>query len=206
MERGYPLDKRPRLAASVDRGFKPQTIATAMMRFDLPVRQIVAVLRESEPDGEVTERHCNNEYKKISRLDTVYGKVSHELPIELEDWTIHKLYVNNPFALVFAAASLSKPFSRFLQKHLKQTNKIVFYCDETTPGNALRPDNGRSYEALLWTFGEFPIWYRTRRHGWFKFCYVLADVRDKVTWGNARNHQKNDVPFLSKTRPVRVQL
>ena len=184
MARGHPVAKRCRVEMQKPAP-TPQLVASAMMKFDMPVQQIVAILRETEPEGEpeLTVRDCTGEYTKFSKLDTKYGKVCHELPIELEDGSSHNLYVNNPFALLFAAASLSKPFSRFLQKHLKQTNAINFYTDETTPGNNMRPDSGRTYEALLWTFTDLPPWWRTRRHGWFKFCYVLASVRDKVRGG-----------------------
>ena len=97
-----------------------------MMRFDMPVNQIVAVLRETEPSSKLTRVRCTDEYTKFSKLETIYGRVTYEIPIELEDGTIHRMYANNPFALLFAAARLSQRFSRFLQKHLKQENKMNF--------------------------------------------------------------------------------
>jgi hypothetical protein len=178
--------KRRRLEAA-DEGdhAAPNTsaIATAMMRFDMPVEQIVKILRDTEPEKQLTRGACRNELTKFSRMETIYGKVSHEVPLELEDGSIYTAYVNNPFALLFAAASVSKRFSRFLQANIKQSNKIICYTDETVPGNNMRPEQARSYEALLWTMSDFPSWFRTRKHGWLKFGYILSHVRDRVRGG-----------------------
>jgi hypothetical protein len=50
------------------------------------------------------------------------------------------------------------------------------YNDGVTPGNMIRPDKGRHFEALYWTLLEYPSWFRTRigAAGWVGFSYVLA--------------------------------
>jgi hypothetical protein len=59
--------------------------------------------------------------------------------------------------------------------------RIAFYCDGVKPGNVLRPDSGREFEAVYWTFMEFPDFFRTRSaFGWLPLCFVerhrLKDV------------------------------
>ena len=44
-------------------------------------------------------------------------------------------------------------------RHTRGQATIVFYTDETTPGNNKRPDKGRSYEALLWTIKQLPDFF-----------------------------------------------
>ena len=60
----------------------------------------------------------------------------------------------------------------FLGVHLRAGARIMFYTDETRPGNQLRPDKGREYQAILWSFAELPHWYLNRQHGYLKFAYV----------------------------------
>ena len=80
------------------------------------------------------------------------------------------LYVNNPFALLHAACATQPKLMQFLQEHMPHgKGTLVFYADETDPGNVHRPDGARVYEALLWTIAELPAWYKVRRHGWFSW-------------------------------------
>lgn len=50
---------------------------------------------------------------------------------------------------------------------------IILYLDEATPGNQLRPDNGRACQCVFWSILEFPQWFRSRNLGWLPFSYVL---------------------------------
>ena len=75
-------------------------------------------------------------------------------------------------------------FGDFLKRHLHGSAAIlVFYTNETTPGNAFRPDKGRTFEALTFTFLELPLWYIARKHGYFKFAYILSDVTSQARGG-----------------------
>ena len=46
-----------------------------------------------------------------------------------------------------------------------------------------RPDHGRSYESLLWTFAELPVFFRNRKHGFFKFAHVLSSTVEDIEGG-----------------------
>ena len=56
----------------------------------------------------------------------------------------------------------------------------------------LRPDKGRSYEAVMWSVLEWPEWFRQRLDsaGWLGLCYVLSCQLDaaNVTIGCLLKH------------------
>ena len=147
-------------------------VADAMMSFDVPVAQIVKVASS----GGVTRRACEAHLQQCSDMSTDYGKVSTPLDLQMTDGSVSTIYINNPFALLFAAASVSPKFGKFIAANVPQRAKIAFYTDETTPGNSNRPDHARSHEALLWTFVDLPTWFLDRQHGFFKFGFVLSQT------------------------------
>jgi len=174
------MGKVPRVASMA--ATQQRVLAEAMMRLDIPVSKVLAVVNHNSCD-DFTARECQNEYRQYSRMSTPYGTVATSLRVQLTDGTATDLYINNPFALLYAAATTSPKFGAFLLHHTQQFGnhaRIVIYSDETTPGNQHRPGNARSYECLQWTLCELPTWYRERQHGWFKFSYILSDVVDKV--------------------------
>jgi hypothetical protein len=57
------------------------------------------------------------------------------------------------------------------------------YADEATPGNVHRPDKGRKFMAVYWTFREFPDWFRNGPAGWFPLSFVHHKVMDTIPGG-----------------------
>jgi hypothetical protein len=80
----------------------------------------------------------------------------------------------NPFAFLWLAAKLDDSLGAFFEQHLSgKTCRLAFYCDGVKPGNVLRPDLGRSFEAVYWTFMEFPDYFRSRcAFGWLPLCFL----------------------------------
>ena len=138
-------------------------LATSMMTFDIPVQQILKIVGKTR--NTVAKRECDAEFQKYSNIETVYGSVTQSIKVNLEGGGAKMIYVNNPFALIHAACGLNPRFGDFLAFHLQESATLVLYTDEATPGNQLRPDPARSFEALLFTFAELPQWFRDRRHG-----------------------------------------
>ena len=159
-------------------------MARRMMARGMPVFQVLRVLGNSEGD-QAGRKACAAELQQFSRMQTMYGSVSTCFAMQKLDGTEINIYHNNPFALLHAACIVQPKFATFLLKHLRSGKppRIVIYADETTPGNVLRPDHGRSYESLLWTFAELPQFFRDRKHGFFKFAHVLSSVVDDIEGG-----------------------
>ena len=52
------------------------------------------------------------------------------------------------------------------------------YMDGSKPGNPLRPDDGRAFEAAYWMFHEWPEHLRRQAKSWLTFMYIrVADLR-----------------------------
>ena len=147
------------------------SIAETMLDNGFAVKKVLEVANKF---GTVTRRVCETRLAEFSETVTPYGKVATTMDILLDSGATEKAVVNNPFAMLHAACSLSLEFGAFLVKH--KAKSLIFYTDATTPGNQLRPDAGRSHEAMLWSFAELPHWFLSRGHGWFRFAYVLVDV------------------------------
>ena len=125
--------------------------------------------------------------KLFSETQTPYGKVTTCIDVPLETGGTHAMYCNDPFALLSAACAARPGFGDFLARYLPTDSgskaTLAIYADETTPGNELRPDNGRKYYAVTWTFAELPQWFTTRNHGWFKFTYLPAETLENIRGG-----------------------
>ena len=139
----------------------------------------------------------------IRQIHTPYGPLfrSFEIPSRTEGESLNVTYVC-PFAFLFYACEFAPPFAAFLEACIGRRGlanrempgsstdqplpadapkaSVVFYYDEVTPGNNLRPDKGRQYLAVYWTFLEFPAWFRASQNGWFTMCYVPVETLAKM--------------------------
>ena len=77
------------------------------------------------------------------------------LALNLMSGDVHRVRIINPFALLWFMACSSVHALRFLASYLgNKISRICLYHDGVTPGNCLRPDVGRSYDALFDSGGE----------------------------------------------------
>ena len=174
-------DPAPKLLKTNDR---LQEVAQALMRLDVPVQRLVKSMCGSRNRNK--GREFDADLTAFSKMVTPYGTVATtiELPAIYGDTVT--LHCNNPFAFLWAASSVNNEFGDFIHGHLVSNGgrgRVVVYIDETTPGNALRPDRGRSFEAILFSFAELPYWYLHRKHGFFKFGFIQTVDVLKVVGG-----------------------
>lgn len=95
-----------------------------------------------------------------------------------------KWHFIEPAALMHVLATDSEEFRNLMvgimatrgSEHLG----IVIFMDECTPGNVMRPDNGRELQHVLWTLVEFPDWLSVRDEGWFTFGCCRSSLVDRV--------------------------
>ena len=109
-------------------------------------------------------------------FDTDYGTLSKWMRFGT-DGDAKSLRYLCPFALMSHLSKLQPEFAGLLKKSLGGFHgSIALYVDEVTPGNPLRPDTARKYQAVYWTFLQMPTWLRTRssagHFGWFTFAYI----------------------------------
>jgi hypothetical protein len=143
----------------------------------------LAIAPQARCNG-VSRWSASNELHKYDDVVTPYGPLFQSFPVGPNAFDVEFI---SPFAMLWYMCSTSQPAAEFLVHHLagKQC-KLAFYCDAVTPGNVLRPDFGRSFEAIYWSFLEFPDWFRTRaQNGWFLFAFVECKVVKTVPGGMA---------------------
>jgi len=61
--------------------------------------------------------------------------------------------------------------------------RLVFYCDEVTPGNALKLDNKRKTNAYYATLVELPPVLRAHRENWFPMAFLRSTVAKVAVGG-----------------------
>jgi len=136
---------------------------------------------------EVSRRSVAEELHKHDNVETLHGRLYGSLSVATTDGGTLDVVCVNPFAFLWYMASMSVIARDFLVEHLTgKTCKIAFYNDSVTPGNVLRPDAGRTFEAFYWTFMDFPDWFRSKAsQGWFAVAFVAATSMAKVKGGIA---------------------
>jgi len=133
---------------------------------------------EDEPDA----KYC---CEALLDQNTPYGPLIEVIDLPLEGGECHKWSICNPFALLFVLCGLCCKFAKFLQEIADYSSgvasmKLIYYTDEETPGNQLRPDNSRKTQCHYWTFKEFPAWFRTRCEAWMVLGYLNCDIEAEV--------------------------
>ena len=91
----------------------------------------------------------------------------------------------DPKALLWASMCLSPQLTRLVvdQAASGRPCKVVLATDDVKPGNALRPDKGRTYYALYFTLLCLPHWYLRSPFGWWSILYIRAKIVDQSPSG-----------------------
>ena len=120
-----------------------------------------------------------------SNTDTPYGRVAQEFVIGSGDST-RTVHFAHPMALLHKACKDCPQLGRYIVDCLghQGVGRVALYMDGTTPGNQMRPDHGRTYDAIYWTIMEFPHSFRSRDEiGWIPFAFVTK--KDLVATGTS---------------------
>ena len=145
---GLALSKRPRKTCPAEAQLATQQLAYTLMRHNVPVTRIMEIVETNVPESVLGRRACDKVMQSYSKLATIYGPLTKTMEVPLVGGGATTVYMNNPFSFIRAAAELSQPFNKFLQRHLPKKASISIYNDEATPGNQHCLDNARSYTAL----------------------------------------------------------
>ena len=109
---------------------------------------------------------------------TLYGAVLQTTNLEYNGHQIEVDFIE-PRALVRFLVDNCPPFGPYLLQRLHGGHgNVMTYMDGSKPGNPLRPDDGRAFEAAYWMFHEWPEHLRRQAKCWFTFMYIrVADLR-----------------------------
>ena len=110
------------------------------------------------------------------------------MKIDLDNANSVSWHYLHPCALLHAFSKRRPEFGDLL-RHV-ETQRVIIYMDEITPGNVLRPDHGKSVAMWYWTLLDLPDWYIGRNEGWFYFAAfpvnLIGDVTDGYSYLFAR--------------------
>ena len=140
--------------------------------------------------GNREQCHLQEATTKHGNAITPYGTVTQRVKLT-DDYFME--YVH-PCAYFFYLSSICERFSKLINDLLDtvgaQPLNVIVYGDEMTPGNPLRPDDGR--EAWQWSFSivEFPSHLLRSHAGWVHITTLRSSVLGDLTGG---------VPTLAKS-------
>ena len=167
-------DRKRKRAANSDVLVSLSDLADAM----IPVRQILQADRAGDssagaPSTEAMRMRVCRHAAETDNIDTPYGKLIQSFDLTGNGKT-HSVRFISPFALLHHLSVVIPGFGEFLYRCVgAAVGSVVLYSDSTTPGNVLRPDQGRSFEAIYYTITAFPGWFRTRSClGWLPLAYI----------------------------------
>jgi hypothetical protein len=135
-----------------------------------------------------------------SRTMTPFGTViqSMDLGTEgLKDWQ----HIN-PLAYLYHLSSISKSFATMMKDCIKDPAtplRLILYIDEVNPGNPLRPDKGRSTQAIYWCFADWPAWALQRSGVWLLFGVVRSSLVAALPAGESQLMRRVLNVFFPKT-------
>ena len=115
-------------------------------------------------------RKANKRLRAEADYETTCGSVVKHATIDYNGSPIGVQYID--IKPLFLFLSEECPLFGSMLAGLGQNLHAVMYMDATTPGNQLRPDHGRSFEAVYWTLLEMPEHMRHRVANWFTYMYV----------------------------------
>ena len=135
--------------------------------------------------GGESEYQARKEFQAVANLETPYGRLVKHVNLLREDNSYFSLAYACPFALFWYLCQESPYFFPFLVTFcgLMTTASLVFYMDETRPGNVLRPDLARAMHGLFWGIADLPDWFRAKRVFWIPFAHVPSREMCRIRGG-----------------------
>ena len=102
----------------------------------------------------------------------------------------YKIEIQNPFAMYWQVCKTSESFSTMMLGTLHRCGNdiahpwsLIFYTDEVTPGNQLRPENERKLQCAYWSIMEFGPAVLANEDAWMEITCVKSTTV-KVMPGN----------------------
>ena len=151
----------------------------------LPTNVTFSSAAALESDGRLSKRRARSKAREDLAQDmehTLHGPMLCSMDILLNDGeTTAKWHFVNPMSLLRKLSTLRPEYGDLLKETLQDGKaKLMFYCDETVPGNVLRPDHGRSQVCFYWTVVGLPHWARSSAWGWHHFAAFPVKLLDTV--------------------------
>ena len=173
--------KRPRVSDVVG-------VADVVLDSGCPVNRLLrSQLNKPGSAGGVGEDRMraalSQDLHALGQTWTPYGTLIENMDITHKGKTFEIEHIN-PHALLWYAANISKYFADFMCRYIPDAGgHIAIHADEVSPSDGLTFDQGREYNAMYWTFTEFPPWYLSREAGGFALAYIQSKLVNRLLGG-----------------------
>ena len=145
-----------------------------------------ALLSEIEAHG-IPELHNRKQIKEatsaIVKQDTPYGQILLPADVITKTGTTSSVLLANPLALLCVAVEQGGGFSNLMEKRLQESPcnidhpwKLVLYCDEVVPGDAMIASNVRKVWVIYFSFLELGLITLSNENSWF--CVAAQRTED----------------------------
>ena len=124
-------------------------------------------------------------FKELAKRDTPYGCILKSMDLLRDDNSYFNLVYACPFALFYILCEASPDFFSLLFTFwgFATIEPLVFYMDETRPGNILRPEMARAMHGIFWGIANLPDWYRGKSLFWIPFAHVPSKEMKRIRGG-----------------------
>ena len=153
-----------------------------------------AILNEVQLEmPELSSRHAIREARNAALDgDTPYGSIFTVIVLTSPTGD-HHFDIVNPFALMYYCFLNCDAFRAAMDAALAlrpsthdEPWRLVFYCDEVTPGNQLAQDNLRKLWAFYFSFMEFGAAILSQEDAWFCLASIRSSRVNKAQAGIAQ--------------------
>ena len=159
------------------------------------IARVLSILKER---GQLADDHLGgaNEYNALIRSSRKHGDTTTPYGTVVQRTKLDGDYVLtyvHPCAILYYLTSISKDFATFINGVLDSQGakplNVIVYGGEMTPGNPLRPDEGRKARQWSFSFVEFPNHVLHSIEGWIHITTLRSSELGKIRGG---------VPMLAK--------
>ena len=158
------VSKRRRLSHEV---FADAVLSSGCSINKLLRANIAKILDVSSDTQSHMKNLINKELHRPGKIFTLYGTLIDKLELQLKSGSTTTIEYISPFALLRYTTHLSQQFGEFLAAEIPASGgRTAIYADEVYPTDGLRVEQNREYNAIYWTFIDFPTWYISREAGW----------------------------------------
>ena len=117
-----------------------------------------------------------------------YARVACTLTLPLEVGGEFQWHICRPDLLVRYFVQECPNFAEVMQETVQRVGigvplNLVFYCDEITPGNILRPENKRRFDAFYFSFRELGPTLLCRAEMWMPLAVLRSGVLRTIKGG-----------------------
>ena len=167
---------------------------------------VLQAVKEADSLPRGTSRWSVKRKREIAAdIQTPYGPILKSWELEAVKHHAIKVDFFSPAAMVWYGATQCQAMASFVERRLQERPGsvaapwgLIFYSDEITPGNQLKPNNSRKMQAVYYSFLEFGSDALCKDHAWFLLCALKSQTVAKLRDGMSQLCRKAIESFFAQ--------